>query len=316
MKGLKYILSVIRYRLGKNLKRIEGRRIRFPGKVNDLELVKVLKSKSVTGFFSFAVYKNNKNEKIFCKAWFGKTKDIGYIWLRNEITVYTYLSKISKSTAIRIPKYYGAYKDNHLLLLFIEHIEGKNVRYLSNNERMNVYEKAVKYFKESSKNLESNDIDIIELKPFYLVFSLLSLLILSIYKYPHLRSYLLKGIVLFFINIFNVFRYSRPALVHRDIINNMYKKDRNYYITDFQVSVIADPLFELSNLALGLYQKKEIYALYKGNSIYITIRKNKQKYSLYKLFCLHAALYDLNSLHNVKEKYNNAFIKEIILNNI
>jgi hypothetical protein len=310
MSGLTYIYYIIKYRLDLAFNRIEKRKINFPKEVDTFKLVKVLNNKSVTGFFSFALYKNSSGEKVFCKGWFGQSKNIGYYWLKNETGVYDFLSKQVKDNKIRIPKYFGYYENKKSSLLFIEYINGKNVRYLHNKEKLSVYESVINYFGSINKNyVLTPDNALIVLKQTDIQLSFLFLITSTFIKYPNFRKMLIKIVSILVINRSSLNKSLKLGFVHRDIVNNIYKMKGKYYVTDFQVSVVSVPLLELANFSLGLFKMKSLYESFrKSIGLYAPIG-NKDNQILYKFYCLHAALYDLNIIHNTKAKNIRQFIE-------
>lgn len=302
MSGLKYILSILDYRLHKRLYAVPEKDCMFPVSVAGFSIIKSLNTKSVTGFFKFALYKNDRGKEVFCKVWFGKRKNIGYLWLKNEIAVYKYLSDVKAKSDIKTPKYYGEFEDGHMLMLFIENIKGRNVWHLSNKERIQVFEKVVNYFKNIKIENIPQKHDIITIKPFFQITGLFFLMLISFFKYKSLRAYLMLYLVLYIKYYLQILRDDESCLIHRDIIKNIFKKGNEYFITDFQVTLFTNPLLEISNLSLGLYPKKNLYQSFAKSDLYLKNTANVDKHNLYKLFCLQSALYELISLHNMKKE--------------
>lgn len=311
MSGLKYILSILDYRLHKRSGALPEKDCVFPDNVAGFNIIKPLNTKSVTGFFKFALYKNDRGKEIFCKAWFGDKKDIRYKWLKNEIAVYKYLSGVKTKSDIKTPKYYGEFEDDHMLMLFIDNIKGKNVWNLSNKERIQIFEKVVNYFKNIKIENVPQKHDIITIKPFIQTTGLFFLMLITFFKYKKFRAYLVEYLVLYIKYYLLILRDNESCLIHKDITKNIFKKGNEYFIIDFQVMLFANPLLEISNLSLGLYPKKNLYQLFTKSELFLKRTANVDKHNLYKLFCLQSALYELNSLHNMKKDMVFNYIRSV-----
>lgn len=297
--------------------------IQFPNIIGKYRFVKEIFKKRVHRPYRFGLYINNVGKKAIAKQWCGKRKDFDYYSLHNEIKVYKVIYQlykrkeneiIKKFPNIHIPNLIKVIDTDNRLLLFIEKINNKTINYFNINTRIEIYEKLIDYFNFLYKQLDNTDRDILDKrKMLNMIFISPLILLKTIITYPFILPSILRatGILITLLPI--LLKEKKMSFIQKSLEDsNILYDGKNIYIIDFQLSVIAHPIFEIVQIMIFSWKDKKFIKAFYNSKTVKRVLDNPTTLSVYQGLAIIAILIQIAMGEPSEFKTNYSFLKHII----
>lgn len=220
-------------------------------KIGPYVLYKKIEKENGFKAYFVGIYKK-ENKKYFVKTWSGKTKDINYQILLNELVINEVLySKLLKGK-IETPKIIEHFSTKNSLSVIYEYIEGKSLLSYPLNFQTKTMSKIINLFKKISLESSNKYLNILEKKDksFYLG-SLSYITLLTLISSPKEYSLIFNAYVKAFANFFNIKR-SKLTINHGDLNpDNILVSKNKHYIIDCGRLALTLPEYDLTYISLN-----------------------------------------------------------------
>ncbi len=217
-------------------------------------------TKKHAGAYTFSVYKDSKNKKIFVKKWSGKKRNLTYYWLKNEIAMYKLLSNLKISGPVFTPKFIFSQQTDNSLYLGLEYLKGRDLSKLDTSKKLNIFFQSTAFLDKVYKLSSKKDlVKVSHRGPFYWLSILPFITFRATILHPrHMRQILQKFLHVYLNFAKLVFRRQR-TLVHRDFNNyNCFLSKDKICLIDFQLTCIADPMVEYAVILLKYFDSEDL----------------------------------------------------------
>ncbi len=269
----------------------------------------------------FGLYKDASGREAVAKQWSNTQLNERFYWIVNEHNVYLYLESLrkqfgkqiaEKAPDIVVPRLYHFEQGENRALILVERLHGEILVGLPFSERIAHFEKALDFMDLLASLDTPKDTNLLYRSRFFFLFQFILLGIVAMvrnFKYfPEILRAYIKGLA----NFPAFWRTFKPRFVHRDItISNVLKMGNGKVgILDFQLSVITDQIFELSQMLSGSSNNPEFRKEYYKHPRLQEIFSNPEKFSSFLFASLYISIHLLATCgQNVIEK-NMAYLRE------
>ncbi len=290
----------------------------FPAKIQHYTLFEVLSDINEKSAYHFAIYTNRSGKKFFCKLWTGEKKDQDFTWISNEIGVYqffdstykTHQKEIKKNFPdIKIPKMYVSSIEDSLAYFLTDFIEGKPLEGLSDDKKAVVFQRVIQYFHFMSSLAVSQQktLRVFGATRLFLLFHyyIIKVALSSKIHYKSLLQILWK----FYVGFFELIRTNHLSFVHRDLgfADNIILQGKTIAIIDFQLSVLSNPLMEIANITIALWNEKKLRTKFLNSRYVSSLLDDEGKKKQMNAFLAHAFLVSTALQLNLK-KFNGTYM--------
>lgn len=275
----------------------------FPPKINDFTFVKEFYPDKRVRHFDFAIYENENGKRVVAKQWNKSCKYIDYFWLINEINVYKEIHRVvgdfpeisRKYPTIKIPKLFGVFKKERSLTILIEEIDGQSIKILPVEKQIEIFQDVIGYLFFLGGKMDRSAKNILIRRSFWYIAAMFPpIFIIATINNPKKLFYFLSGAASFFLNFLRIDNKKDEGLVHRDLsTDHLIIKQDSVWVIDFQVSVIANPAFEIIGLMSNLWKNSDISEDLKKRIIEETVKNDKNRFYAYKTLSIYTAFYNL-----------------------
>jgi thiamine kinase-like enzyme len=294
----------------------------LPQQVGEFRLLEQIESPTV-GFKScqFGIYSDAQGNEAVAKQWSSKVLDEGYFWMVNEHNVYAYLGELyakygemikNKFPNVRIPKLYFSQVKNNYMLLLVERLPGTPLTELSSQEKIDCVEQTLDYLDYIDQLPSLAKSHLMLRKPLFFLVQVPVLAILGMARHPNQAGIILKGLWTCLRTFTSFQKTFKPQFIHRDLTaHNMVRTDDNQIgLFDFQLSVITDQSFELSQMMSSSRSDKEYRAMYYQTPRMQQIFSDNDKFRKYLFTSIYNALHLFASWDNAVESRVSNYLKE------
>lgn len=232
----------------------------LPKSVGNFAFIERFKKETIIlPVFQYGIYENNNGQRALAKYWQGKSKNLAYFTLKNEINIYKTLNhvqsklrgKIPKELkSISIPQILLSEENNNSLIVLIEFIDNAKIAQNENpKNKIKIYLKVIDYLKFLGDNLSEDEKSRISVRTsLNLVFLYPFILIKSILTHPKNAADMLKASLVFLRSIPLLLKDNRMTLSHRDLrFKNILIKNKKIYLIDLEYCAFTNPFYELAN---------------------------------------------------------------------
>lgn len=283
-------------------------KLSLPGSIDNYRLVAPVVREPGDDEYQLAIYQDGFGRKGIAKQWCGSKKDIRYYWLQNEIRVYqgiNYLQEIQKNTIfekfphITIPKLLKVIQEKNRIILFIEMIDGERIKNFPMSKRVEVFEVVLNYFNFLAGHTNEASLNKFFLKrrSWQIILLFFLVLVKSALMYPSVWRDLLRGAGVFIRFIPLIVKQKQLIFVHRDLTchNILITKDKKIGIIDFELSVLCNPMFEITQIVTGSWRQENFWQEFYKLPTMKKILSNPKLNSLYRAFSVYTAVHRLAS---------------------
>lgn len=305
LKIKKMNTALVVWRSFKDLAGHRGTRfeIDFPEHIGDFKFVKKIFQDRRHNKFLFALYEDKNGKEFIAKQVSLKDPGLDEYWLRNEISVYESITNLYKEKGEEIKKYFprfsipklaGVVDDNERLLGLIEKVEGETLFEIPVPERLKIMIEGINYFKYLN-TIHNFKGQVMTSRSIWQIIIILFLALFgSLQKNIDDYKIIYKGFCTLFVNIPWLLTQTDKRLIHRDIgYSNILTGPNGNYLIDFELSALANPMFEVTQMAVGCWPREGFIESFLNSEFYDSIMKNKKERRLYKLFTIYSGIHAL-----------------------
>lgn len=242
----------------------------LPQRVGDYNLVSKFEKTGEKKNFSLGIYKNSKGQKAFAKMWSANYKDFNYYSLKNEVQVSRILnSAMNKNrkflpvelSRLSIPQLITSEEKENYLIMLMEYIQGTEAYSLSNERKIDLYFKTIKFIHFLGTKLTPKQKKLISKRtPFDFAFLYPMLIAKAAISHPKAALYILMGIPTFLRCLPALFKENIFVLNHRDLhFRNILTTVNKDYVLDLQLCVLTHPIHDLTVTLRYLWGKDNFY---------------------------------------------------------
>lgn len=281
----------------------------FPKRIGDFVFVKIFFPNKEVKHLDFAIYENKNGKMAIAKQWNRSCKYINYHWLANEINVYKEIHRVRaqnpqidrKYPNIHIPDFLGVVKDKDRLTMLIEQIDGHSLKSLPVEKQVAVFKNVIEYMTFLGVTMDSSAKKILIKRNMWYIAAIFPFIFtLALIKHPKNFLSILRGGIIFSLNIFRILNKNDRTFVHRDLNpDNIIIKGDHAWIIDFQISAITNPAFEIAGVMIFLWNNVEFREIFKNGHVMESIKKDKNKFYSYKILSIYLALYNLGAVKTI-----------------
>jgi hypothetical protein len=245
--------------------------VSFPKKIGKYKFInQFYKNGYLQPFYQYGIYKDDKNNKAFAKMWNAPFKNYAYYTLKNEIIVYQILNNVINRTSkllplhlrnVHIPQIIDSKEEKQSLIILLEFIRGTNAESLKDDQKLEVYLKAVDFYRFISKNLTSKEQLLLSKRTarnYILIYPLI--LINAIINYPKQFMTFIKSIPYFVGSIPSIVVNKELVLTQRDLqFKNILINKKQIILIDLEMCVLTNPLAEYANTLRSISNQKKLF---------------------------------------------------------
>ena len=281
----------------------------FPSKIGDFIFVKEFFPDKKVRHFDFAIYEDKNRKMAVAKQWNKSCKDINYHWLANEINVYKEIHRVraqnpqidQKYPNMHIPDLLGVVREKDRLTMLIEQIDGQPLKTPPLEKKVATFQSVIEYMTFLGGKMDSSAKRVLVKRSMWYVMAIFPFVItLAAVNHPKRFLSILRGGMIFSLNILRILNQKEKTFVHRDLNpDNIITKGAHSWIIDFQISAITNPAFEIAGLMIFMWEDTEFREAFKSGHIMEAIKKDKNKLYSYKILSIYLALYNLGSVKTI-----------------
>jgi len=284
-------------------------RLPLPRNIDDYYLVDTIFRPKGDDQYQFGIYKNKKGKKGILKMWDGKKHDGDWFWLMNEIKTYEGLDKLFKMKGrqinnkfpnIRLPRLIKAIKATDQLGLFMELIEGKTLdKESAIKRRVFAFEQVITYFQYLGKLIVQLKLDnrFVKRNNTHTVLIFFYMLLRSAWMYPKIIPRLVSGLFLFLANLPYLIKDNDMVFAHRDLtyMNVMTLNDGRIGVIDFELAVLTNPLYEITQAVTGSWHIKNFWQEFYELNLMKQILLDRNQFHSYKALTIFTAVHRIGT---------------------
>lgn len=281
----------------------------FPVSIGEFIFVKNFFPNKKVRHFDFAIYENENGKRAIAKQWNKTCRRIDYHWLLNEINVYKEINRTiflnpeinRKYPNIGVPALLGVVREKGILIMLIEEIEGESLKTFPTEKQVSVFQNVIEYIDFLSGTMDSSAKKVLIKRSMWYVMAIFPFVFaLALINHPKNFSSILRGGIIFSLNIFRILNKKDMVLVHRDLYpDHIIAKDNHFWIIDFQISAITNKAFEIAGLMIFMWKDAGFCDAFTRNYTADFIKKDKNKFYSYKILSIYLALYNLGAVKTI-----------------
>ena len=280
--------------------------IPLPNKVGEFKLVRPILEDKKNNKFQYGLYKNKSGKEYIAKQLSLKDPGIDEYWLRNEISVYSALTKLYKQKGkiikkefpnTYIPKLAFIIDDKIRLMFIVEKISGKTLYDFPMKKRVAYIEEAVGYFRFIN-SVHNFKVEIPTQRGIgHILITLCIATIGALKRHPGKWFEIAQGIVLILIHTPFLIQQKEKSLIHRDIgySNILVGKNNQKYIIDFELSSYMHPVWEIVQIVVGCWRREGFNEAFSQSEEMLKILNDHKLRKIYKLFSLYCGIHLLST---------------------
>jgi peptidoglycan/xylan/chitin deacetylase (PgdA/CDA1 family) len=281
--------------------------IELPKSIDNYRMIDTIDRPKGDNQYQFGIYENDQGRRGILKMWDGKKKDGDWFWLSNEIKTYEGLSELFKANKsmisekfgdVKLPKLIKRLETKNTLGLFMEQIDGKTLDHLPDiKDVIKAFDKAINYFRYLGELIAWNKSEAMFVKRTnaHTVAIFIYMLMRSIFMYPKKSIIILYSLLVFMKNLSYLMISNDLAFVHRDLTykNILKLPGEKIGIIDFELAVLTNPLYEITQIAVGSWRHHEFREEFYRLDIMKEIMDDKNKFYSYKALTIFTAIHRL-----------------------
>ncbi|MDP1689256.1 MAG: phosphotransferase [bacterium] len=274
----------------------------LPNKIDKYNFINKISKVSDSNFYELGIYKDDLGKQAIVKLFRG-SYGIHRQWLKNEATVYRILHELYAKKGdeikkvfphIRIPNLLKVETKKEYYIVMIELVDGANTLAALDGQKMaELSEEVAKYFQFISTLL--SDVQkqlLVERNAGFILLMTIFLSTIAVLRHPSAFFSIVKAVYFIFFN--GGLLYGEQSFVHRDIHPaNILYDGRMVYPIDFQTSVLAHPMFEISHLAITAWKFPDYFWALQESKTFKKIFMNKKILNAYKALSLYCGIHRL-----------------------
>lgn len=253
--------------LDRSQKRAEEQNV-LPQRLGHFVFVRELFQENPKREYLFGLYQDGRGSLALAKLLRYPSRSLSAYWLRNEIQVYKTLERVGEShpegrtqfPRAHIPKLLDWRETSNTPLILLEYIDGQPLDMSGASEQARVFAAAIEYLTWLGGVIATNTL--FPLKRRSIWHALLMLPLLSVragIRFPGSLALILRGAGAYLGTMPLLLKQRSLRFSHRDLgVNNILVQGDNFWILDFQIAALADPLTDLVNLSLKLQDTPEL----------------------------------------------------------
>jgi hypothetical protein len=179
--------------------------------------------------------------------------------------------------------------------LLVKYINGKHLKTISENQKIDIYDTLFKYLFYINKKLpEQKQKLIISRNNWYWILILPCVSLLAIIRHPETLTAILRGFLFFIIRIPILLKDKSLSFTHRDLGEwNVYVDGQEITLFDFQLSSMANPVLEYASTSLKLWNNKN-FCINVFKKIIAPKLLDYDRFEIFRALSICLSIYDLS----------------------
>lgn len=276
----------------------------LPRHIASYRLVKRIERPVGDREFQFGLYRDDQGKEAIVKQWSGSKKDFGYYWLKNEIAVYQQFTSLYRATApvlanlfprIRPPNLLAVVQGPEQLLLLAENVAGQS---LADKPAVAIetFEEALRYLAYINEFFTPKARRHFLKRGMWYVVGLFPLLLLrAFFRNPKQLRQLAKAGLEFGRLIPLLLENNELSFIHRDLtyFNLFITPENDIRILDFELSVLAHPIFELTTIVTGSWYRENFLQEFYKLKVMKQVLSHHPSFEIYRGLSIYTAVHRL-----------------------
>lgn len=253
--------------LDRSQRRVEEQNV-LPQRLGHFVFVRELFQENPKREYLFGLYQDGRGASALAKLLRYPSSSLSAYWLRNEIQVYKTLERVGESHPegrtrfphAHIPKLLDWRETTKSPLVLLEYIDGQPLGKSGVAEQARIFAAAIEYLTWLGRVISTNSLFPLKRRSIWhalLMFPLLS--VRAGIRFPGSLALILRGSGAYLGTLPLLLKRRSLRFSHRDLgVNNILVRGDNFWILDFQIAALADPLTDFVNLSLKLQDTPEL----------------------------------------------------------